>query len=149
MKRSAPSADLQALAQGRHSDPFKLLGPHLALDGQHVVVRTVQPAAQQVGVYLPAADEVVPMRRELDGVFEATLAGDHIPDYRLRVRFSGDHTLDFDDPYRYGRVLTDFDLYLFNEGTQFRIQEKLGSHRIRLGAATGVHFAVWAPNAQR
>src|SRR6478609_6745827 len=108
MKLSVRSEDLVALAQGRHPDPFKLLGPHVAPDGEHVVVRTVQPAAQQIGVYLPGSGEVVPMRRELDGVFEATLPGGHIPDYRLRVRFPGDHTLDIDDPYRYGRVLTDF-----------------------------------------
>ena len=38
------------------------------------------------------------------------------PDYRLRVTFPGDHVVEIDDPYRYGRVLTDFDLHLFGEG---------------------------------
>src|SRR6185295_12711174 len=28
-----------------------------------------------------------------------------------------------------------------------RIYERLGAHRIRVGTTTGVHFAVWAPNA--
>ena len=60
-----------------------------------------------------------------------------------------DHALEFDDPYRYGRILTDFDLHLFGEGTHQRIFEKLGAHRISVGSTTGVHFAVWAPNAQR
>ena len=35
-----------------------------------------------------------------------------MPDYRLRVTFAGDHVVEIDDPYRYGRVLTDFDLHL-------------------------------------
>jgi 1,4-alpha-glucan branching enzyme len=45
------------------------------------------------------------------------------------------------------RVLTDFDLYLFGEGTLRRAFEKLGAHRQRVDGVTGVHFAVWAPNA--
>jgi 1,4-alpha-glucan branching enzyme len=48
-----------------------------------------------------------------------------------------------------GRVLTDFDLHLFGEGTQLKAQDKLGAHRMTIGGATGVHFAVWAPNADR
>ena len=46
-------------------------------------------------------------------------------------------------------MLSDFDLHLFGEGTHLRIFEKLGAHRIRVGSTTGVHFAVWAPNADR
>ena len=71
-----------------------------------------------------------------------------IPDYRLHVSFPSG-ALDLDDAYRYGRVLSDFDLHLFGEGTHLRIFEKLGAHRIRIGSTTGVHFAVWAPNADR
>jgi 1,4-alpha-glucan branching enzyme len=84
-----------------------------------------------------------------DGMFEANIAPvDSIPDYRLRVTYSPEHSIEIDDPYRYGRVLSDFDLHLFAEGTHNRIFEKLGAHRIHVGPATGVHFAVWAPNAE-
>src|SRR5581483_8417660 len=71
------------------------------------------------------------------------------PDYRLGVTFPGDHVLEIDDPYSYGRVLTDFDLHRFGEGTDHRAYEKLGAHRIRIGTTVGVPFAVWAPNADR
>jgi 1,4-alpha-glucan branching enzyme len=47
------------------------------------------------------------------------------------------------------RVLTDFDLYLFGEGTLHRAFEKLGAHRQKVGETLGVHFAVWAPNAAK
>lgn len=40
--------------------------------------------------------------------------------------------------------ISDDDLYLFNEGTHFRLWEKLGAHPM----AGGTHFAVWAPNAE-
>jgi len=44
-------------------------------------------------------------------------------------------------------LLTKDDLYLFNEGTHFRIYEKFGAHE--LSADDGVYFAVWAPDADR
>ena len=41
-------------------------------------------------------------------------------------------------------ALTGHDQYLFREGTHSRLYEKLGAHV----TPQGVHFAVWAPNAQ-
>jgi 1,4-alpha-glucan branching enzyme len=46
--------------------------------------------------------------------------------------------------------LTEQDLYLFNEGTHFRLYEKLGAHPgTNAAGEKGVWFAVWAPNAER
>jgi 1,4-alpha-glucan branching enzyme len=45
--------------------------------------------------------------------------------------------------------LTDDDLYLFHEGTHFRLFDKLGAHPRVIGSTQGVNFAVWAPNAER
>ena len=44
--------------------------------------------------------------------------------------------------------LTDQDVYLFNEGTHYRMYEKLGAHLAAAGHDAGVSFAVWAPNAR-
>ncbi|HEY1298647.1 MAG TPA: 1,4-alpha-glucan branching protein GlgB [Chloroflexota bacterium] len=44
-------------------------------------------------------------------------------------------------------LLTDFDLYLFNEGTHARVYEKLGAHVVTVDGSQGVAYAVWAPNA--
>lgn len=44
-------------------------------------------------------------------------------------------------------LLTDEDLYLFNEGSHFQLYEKLGAHRLNHEAVSGTQFAVWAPNA--
>ncbi|MGH9794743.1 MAG: 1,4-alpha-glucan branching protein GlgB [Candidatus Acidiferrales bacterium] len=46
-------------------------------------------------------------------------------------------------------LLTDQDLHLFNEGTHYRLYEKLGAHRLTQNDVAGTHFAVWAPNARR
>ncbi len=40
-------------------------------------------------------------------------------------------------------LLTDDDIYLFNEGTHSRLYDKLGAHPTE----QGTHFAVWAPDA--
>jgi len=46
-------------------------------------------------------------------------------------------------------LLSDDDLYLFNEGNQFRLYLKLGSHLVREQGETGTYFAVWAPDAKQ
>ncbi len=45
-------------------------------------------------------------------------------------------------------LLTDDDLYLFNEGSHFCLYEKLGAHRMIVDGSAGTHFAVWAPDAE-
>jgi len=44
-------------------------------------------------------------------------------------------------------LLSDDDLYLFNQGSHFRLYEKLGAHPLRLQDREGTYFAVWAPDA--
>jgi len=44
-------------------------------------------------------------------------------------------------------LLTADDLFLFNEGSHFRLYEKLGAHEVTDNQLTGTYFAVWAPNA--
>ena len=46
-------------------------------------------------------------------------------------------------------LLTDDDLYLFNEGTHLFLYDKLGSHLIHHRGVDGAYFAVWAPDAER
>ncbi len=43
---------------------------------------------------------------------------------------------------------TDHDVYLFKEGSHYRLYEKLGSHIKKINGEWGTHFAVWAPNAK-
>ena len=45
-------------------------------------------------------------------------------------------------------LLTDNDLFLFNEGSHFQLYEKLGSHVISADGVQGTYFAVWAPSAE-
>jgi len=139
---------LQALAEARHADPFGVLGPHVEPRG--VVIRTIVPTAERISVVCNGSGPLEMTRRHPSGIFEAVLTGaTDIPDYRLHVSYHGGGTSEVDDPYRYGRILSDYDLYLFAEGKHTRIYDKLGAHPLAVGNAAGVHFAVWAPNAKR
>jgi 1,4-alpha-glucan branching enzyme len=46
-------------------------------------------------------------------------------------------------------LLSDDDLYLFNEGSHYRLYEKLGAHPTSINGVEGTYFAVWAPNAKQ
>ncbi len=46
-------------------------------------------------------------------------------------------------------LLTEQDLYLFNEGSHYRLYQKLGAHPCTRKGVMGTHFAVWAPAAER
>jgi 1,4-alpha-glucan branching enzyme len=45
-------------------------------------------------------------------------------------------------------IITDHDIYLFKQGSHFKLYEKMGSHLMVMAGRPGVLFAVWAPNAQ-
>lgn len=46
-------------------------------------------------------------------------------------------------------LLTEDDLHLFNEGSHFRLYEKLGAHPTKHRDNEGTYFAVWAPDAEQ
>ncbi|MFO8011117.1 MAG: 1,4-alpha-glucan branching protein GlgB [Dehalococcoidia bacterium] len=46
-------------------------------------------------------------------------------------------------------LLTDEDLYLFNQGSHYRLHDKLGAHPVQIDETPGTYFAVWAPNASQ
>src|SRR5262245_20638073 len=46
-------------------------------------------------------------------------------------------------------LLSDHDLYLFNEGSHIKLYERLGSHMQTVNGIEGTNFAVWAPDAEK
>ncbi|MFC1892623.1 1,4-alpha-glucan branching protein GlgB [Chloroflexota bacterium] len=46
-------------------------------------------------------------------------------------------------------LLSDDDLYIFNEGSHYRLYEKLGAHPTRVDGVEGTYFAVWAPDVRQ
>ncbi|MCW2366981.1 1,4-alpha-glucan branching enzyme [Sphingobium sp. B7D2B] len=141
-----PKAALEALLAGTHADPFSLLGPHEGPTG--IFVRAVVPGAEQVEVHDLAGARLGTLERvDARGLFEGAVSGPRQP---LRYRAKGQGAeWTITDPYSFGPVLGPLDDLLIGEGTHFRLFDKLGAHLIEHEGASGVHFAVWAPNAQR
>ncbi len=46
-------------------------------------------------------------------------------------------------------LLSDQDLYLFNEGSNYRMYETMGAHLVSRDGKVGTVFSVWAPNARQ
>lgn len=45
-------------------------------------------------------------------------------------------------------LLSQQDLFLFNEGTHYRLYQHLGAHPLEVEGVRGCYFAVWAPDAE-
>ncbi|WP_424947970.1 1,4-alpha-glucan branching protein GlgB [Candidatus Spongiihabitans sp.] len=137
----------QALADGRHSDPFALLGLHLQ-NGVRIV-RTLQPQAKSVTLLDRLGKVLRPMRRvHAGGIFEAPMA-DGKRRYQLRIESKSGGMQDIEDAYRLPSMLGDLDLHLMSEGNHQQLFNKLGAQPTRLLGLNGSCFAVWAPNALR
>jgi 1,4-alpha-glucan branching enzyme len=152
--RTTVSLDsIGALVEGRHSNPFEVLGPHpIIQDGRRAVaVRAYLPNTQQVWVLDPGHGTPRPMRRiHPSGLYEAiceTAVGDDGSRYRLRVMDEQGGVATVHDPYAYPSLLSDYDNYLLGEGTHTRAYERLGAQLRTVAGVSGVNFCVWAPNA--
>ena len=138
---------IAALLAGRHGDPFGLLGAHVTADG--MVIRAFVPGAERLLALLDTGRAVIMKRRDDAGFFEG-LAEDAAPPlgYRLQASNAGGIWV-FEDPFRFSPILGGVDDYLLGEGTHQALYRRLGSHPLMHEGKQGVHFAVWAPNAQR
>jgi 1,4-alpha-glucan branching enzyme len=138
-------AAIEALAEGRHGDPFALLGPHR--EGEGWVIRALLPRARAVTALARSGKTLAAFRRvHMAGLFEAEIS--ERPDYRLCIDWGG-VIQETEDPYSFPPLLGELDVYLLAEGRHRRIAECLGAQPMTCEGAPGVRFAVWAPNARR
>lgn len=138
--------DARRLAAGTHPDPFAALGP--TSDGRGIVVHV--PGALAVSVVNDTDEAALTPHPAAPGVFTGRL----LPYYRLRVTLPGPAgcppvTEDREDPYRFGPVIGPLDELLISQGRHRRLWTVLGAHVMTFEGVPGVHFAVWAPDAER
>jgi len=154
--------EIESVVQADHSDPFGILGPHWtgSSGAPSLLIRAFRPGAKKASVLWGVDRKIYPATlTHPGGVFEAILPPD-LPGvrggeavsptaYRLQFEFADGAKFETHDPYAFSPVLTEYDLYLSGEGTHYEKYEKLGAHVREVAGVRGVHFAVWAPNAQR
>jgi 1,4-alpha-glucan branching enzyme len=135
-EKDGPSAahELEDLIAARESDPFRLLGPHwIDRDGEKALaVRSLRPDARELSIVwgqgAPQASFAA-VRIDPAGLFEAiipasvlNLSGHEaiVPTaYRLRFGFPDGAVYETYDAFAFPPILTEYDLYLFGEGTQY------------------------------
>ncbi len=139
-------SDLIKIIEAKHHDPFSVLGRHT--QNSKTVIRVFLPYAESVKIGSQGPD--MPRIPGTDFFEYQPTAQDKIAEHYelLWSDKNGFEHRDF-DPYTFGPVLAEFDQHLFGEGRHWHIYQKLGSHLKTIDGVEGVHFAVWAPNAQR
>jgi 1,4-alpha-glucan branching enzyme len=143
------ATEIESIVGGYHGDAFRILGPHS-------IRRKVGQARWEVRAFLPQAEtaelstggQALPMeKRHADGFFCAQLDGDP-QRYTLRAHLWDGRDIEIEDPYRFGQLISDTEIYLHGEGTLNEAYRTLGAHLAESDGVRGVRFAVWAPNAE-
>lgn len=145
MKAALPSDIQSALAQGRLAEPFQYLGLRELPEGFGLNV--FAPGAETL-TCITGKSTKTPMHPvpHTEGLFCVTLAKEQ--PYKIAAT-RDDHSWTFEDPYRFDQVLTQDDIYFLGEGSMKRVWNALGAKVMTHQGVKGVHFSVWAPNAQR
>src|SRR5205807_444444 len=142
--------ELESLIQATNRNPHQLLGMHPLGDGTGVVVRAFLPNAAAVEA-VPVSEKDKPKIKleclHKSGLFEGfttkatrVYACDLvITDHQGKVRRTR-------DPYSFLPTVSESDLYLFGQGNEQRIYDKLGAQLRVIDGVAGTSFAVWAPN---
>ncbi len=138
-------ADFDAIAGGYHGDPFSVLGPHRVEDGW--VVRAFLPHAAEAALLLEGGGRVPMAKLHPGGIYGAQIAREP-GRYLLELSLHRGGVEIIEDPYRFGLLLSDFDVYLHAEGTHYEAWRTMGAHLMEIDGVQGCRFAVWAPNAE-
>ncbi|MFH1076266.1 MAG: 1,4-alpha-glucan branching protein GlgB [Pseudomonadota bacterium] len=145
--------EIENIISSRYHDPFSILGPHLIdISGEKaLVIRTFLPNAENVSVIKTSSNQICQMTKiHPEGLYQVLFREETTYfKYKFKAFING-MCSEYYDPYSFPLShVTNYDIYLFNQGTHYRIFEKLGAHTIRINDIPGIHFAVWAPNAIR
>jgi 1,4-alpha-glucan branching enzyme len=144
--------EADSLLEVRHSSPHTLLGMHALGDGTGLVVRALHPHAVEIEA-VPVHEKSKPsvkLKQVKPGLFEGiTKEAKSVYAYDLFITLDNGTKIQTRDPYSFLPTLGDTDLYLFGQGNEHRIYEKLGAQLRTIDSVEGTSFAVWAPTAQR
>src|SRR5579883_3134239 len=132
--------EIEAIVGGYHGDAFRILGPH-------AVHKKGQSDRWEIRAFLPQAEAAevvcgaqrVPMaKRHQTGFFVGCLDGT-VCRYQLALRLWDGREVQIEDPYRFGPLISDTDLYLHTEGTLYEAYRTFGAH-VTCGRSAGRPF---------
>lgn len=140
--------EIARVTKAEHRDPFSVLGMHT--ENGEIVIRAFYPNARKIHIINLDGNE----RYEMEKHDEVGFFSNHIKKTKkFKYKFE---ILDFEgnkferyDHYSFMPSISEYDLYLFNEGNHHKVYEKLGAHTIEHEGVKGTLFSVWAPCAKR
>ncbi len=143
--------ELERIQQGKHHDPFQVLGLHYDAE-DNCIIRFYLPYAEKVEL-IGIAD----MQRIPDSdIFEISLPKkEQVEQYisthgRIRWQEKGSDTLhETISPYSFEAQIGELDIHLFSEGKHHHAYRFMGAHLKTIDGIDGCLFSVWAPNVQR
>ena len=149
MTKLVAQSVINSFFDGKHADPFAVLGMHETHNG--IEIRALLPDADKVEVIDKENQSIVVELEKVDnrGFFTAIVPDiHHFFAYQLKVYWGAEAQL-IEDPYRFHPMINDLDQWLLAEGSLLRPYEVLGAHFTECDGVPGVNFRVWAPNAKR
>ncbi len=144
------ASELDRIIHSDHHEPHQVLGVHQdPNDASKSIIRTFQPHAENL--FLILDDAKIQMEKIHDhGLYEITVdRSNNDFSYSFEAIYPHQVTQHFEDPYRFGTLLNEFDCYLFNNGTHYEIFNRFGAHIITVNGTKGTVFRVWCPSARR
>lgn len=76
-----------------------------------------------------------------------TRENNHQPSKKVKKKYEEENFVDTSRAVWNYSILTDEDVKNYQQGTNYSLYEKFGSHSIQVNDVWGVYFCVWAPNA--
>ena len=149
MTKLVAQSVINSFFDGKHADPFAVLGMHETHNG--IEIRALLPDADKVDVIDKESQSIVVELEKVDdrGFFTAIVPDiHHFFAYQLKVYWGAEAQI-IEDPYRFHPMINDLDQWLLAEGSLLRPYEVLGAHFTECDGVPGVNFRVWAPNAKR
>ena len=139
--------EIEAVVYSEEDHPREILGPRKTPHG--ILIQAFVPGEEKLCVRTEEDRKLHEMELiDEAGYFAVLLRGKEIPAYEYVLQ-KGDREVVWQDPYRFGPLLTEKDEKRIQAGNLPRAWEKLGAHAELQDGIAGVSFAVWAPNALR
>ena len=137
------------LKRGELNAPKHLLGIHDYGEGQ--VITCYRPYANKVTVATSAGKGESELEELADGFYGIYFPKKKFKDkkYKITTQYQDGTSVTTADCYAFDGQISDYDVYLFAEGKNYDIYEKLGAHPMTIDGVKGTYFAVWAPHARR
>jgi 1,4-alpha-glucan branching enzyme len=143
--------ELERIQQGRHHDPFQVLGLHYDAKN-NCLIRFFLPYAEKVELIGIGDMQRIPNT----DIFELVLPEkEQVDKYlsthgQLRWQEKGTDILHKTiSPYSFEPQIGELDIHLFGEGKHHHAYRFMGAHLKTIDGIKGCLFSLWAPNVQR